>query len=131
MNLSGVHVLLVDDDVDALEMARDALALSGADVTTASSASEALSALDRARFDVGILDLGMPRVDGYELLRRIRSRSDDEQGRIPLAAVTAYARTLDRARSLQSGFQLHLTKPVHPGELAAAVLALADRRRSG
>jgi signal transduction histidine kinase/DNA-binding response OmpR family regulator len=131
VDLSGLHVLLVDDDVDALLMARDALALSGADVTTASSAHEALSALDRARFDVGILDLGMPRVDGYELLRRIRSRSDAEQGRIPLAALTAYARTLDRARSLQSGFQLHLTKPVHPGELAAAVLALADRTRSG
>ena len=131
VDLSGLHVLLVDDDVDALQMARDALALSGAAVTTASNAHEALAALDRTRFDVGILDLGMPRVDGYELLRRIRSRSDDEQGRIPLAALTAYARTLDRARSLQSGFQLHLTKPVHPGELAAAVLVLADRTRTG
>jgi len=129
VDLAGVRVLLVDDDVDALQMARDALGLSGAEVTTASNANDALAALDRERFDVGILDLGMPRVDGYELLRRIRSRPDDRQGGIPLAALTAYARTLDRARSLQSGFQLHLTKPVHPGELAAAVLALADRGR--
>jgi CheY-like chemotaxis protein len=129
VDLSGIRVLLVDDDLDALRMARDALSLAGATVTVASNASEALSALDREKFDAGILDIGMPHVDGYELLRRVRERGDDEQGRIPLAALTAYARSIDRMRSLQSGFQLHLTKPVQPGELTAAVLALTDRRR--
>ena len=126
-DLSGIRVLLVDDDLDALQMARDVLSLAGANVTTASSANEALSALDTREFDVGILDVGMPHVDGYELLRRIRERKD--QGKIPLAALTAYARSIDRTRSLQSGFQLHLTKPVQPGELTAAVLALAARAR--
>jgi CheY-like chemotaxis protein len=127
--LSGIRVLLVDDDLDALQMSRDALSLAGAAVTTASNANDALAALDRERFDVGVLDVGMPHVDGYELLRRIRERTDDEQGKIPLAALTAYARSIDRTRSLQSGFQLHLTKPVQPGELAAAVLSLADCAR--
>ncbi|HEY7286917.1 MAG TPA: ATP-binding protein [Vicinamibacterales bacterium] len=125
--LSGIRVLLVDDDVDALEMARDALTIAGASVTTASNAAEALSALDGESFDVGVLDVGMPHVDGYELLRRIRARGDDRQGGIPLAALTAYARSIDRTRSLQSGFSLHLAKPVDPGELSAAILALADR----
>ena len=125
--LSGIRVLLVDDDVDALQMARDALSFAGATVTTASSGHEALAALDNAAFDVGIVDIGMPRMDGYELLRRIRARRSEDQGRIPMAALTAYARSTDRTRSLQSGFQLHLTKPVQPGELTAAVLALADR----
>jgi CheY-like chemotaxis protein len=120
-------VLLVDDDGDALQMAADALRIAGASVTTASNADEALAALDAAVFDVGVLDVGMPRVDGYELLRRIRERGAHRQGQMPLAALTAYARAVDRVRSLQSGFQLHLTKPVAPGELAAAVLALAQR----
>ncbi len=129
VEISGIRVLLVDDDHDALQMAKDALSLAGATVTTASDAMEALSALDRERFDVGILDVGMPHIDGYELLRRIRARTDEEQGRIPLAALTAYARSIDRTRSLKAGFQLHLTKPVSPSELTAAISALADRAR--
>jgi signal transduction histidine kinase len=127
VQLSGIRVLLVDDDGDALEMARDALTVAGAVVTTVTNAADALAALDDASFDVGVLDIGMPHVDGYELLRRIRERGDARQGRIPLAALTAYARSIDRTRSLQSGFQLHLTKPVQPGELTAAILALAGR----
>ncbi len=127
VELSGIRVLLVDDDPDALQMAGDALTFAGALVTTVRSANEALSALDREQFDVGILDIGMPDVDGYELLHRIRRRSD-AQGRLPLAALTAYARPSDRGRALRSGFQAHLTKPVEPGELTAAIGALADRR---
>jgi signal transduction histidine kinase len=130
VELSGIRVLLVDDDLDALHMVEDALSLAGARVTTASNAIDALSVLDRERFDVGILDVGMPHVDGYELLRRIRQRTAEQQGRIPLAALTAYARSIDRTRSLQSGFQLHLTKPVQPGELTAAISALANRARA-
>jgi CheY-like chemotaxis protein len=123
-DLSGRRVLLVDDDADALQMARDVLAAAGATVVTAASADEALAALDRERFDAAVLDIGLPAVDGYELLRRIRSRPRDQQGALPAAALTAYARTADRTRSLQTGFQLHLSKPVQPNELAAAVHAL-------
>jgi signal transduction histidine kinase/ActR/RegA family two-component response regulator len=129
-NLQGIRVLLVDDDVDALQMARDTLAIAGATVTAAGSADEALAALDAQAFDVAVLDIGMPLVDGYQLLRRIRARPPGRQGRIPAAALTAYARTVDRTRSLKEGFQLHLTKPVQPSELAAAVLTLASGARS-
>ena len=124
-NLSGIRVLLVDDDVDALQMAKDALAFAGASVVSASNADEALAALDTRVFDAAVLDIGMPDVDGYQLLKRIRQRPADRQGMIPIAALTAYARSVDRTRSLKAGFQLHLAKPVQPTELAAAVLALA------
>ena len=80
--------------------------------------------MNREQFDAAVLDIGLPAVDGYELLRRIRSRPRDRQGGLPAAALTAYARTADRTRSLQTGFQLHLSKPVQPNELAAAVHAL-------
>ena len=123
-NLSGIRVLLVDDDRDARQMAGDALSIAGATVLTASSADEALAALDSHVLDVAILDVGMPGTDGYELLRRIRERSSHNHGRIPAAALTAYARAVDRTRSLQAGFQMHISKPVQPAELAAAVLAL-------
>ena len=130
VDLTGIRVLLVDDDVDASQMARDALKFAGASVKTASSASDALAALDRDMFDVAILDIGMPEVDGYELLKRIRQRPAGRQGRIPVAALTAYARPMDRTRSLKAGFQMHLSKPVQPTELAAAVLSLAGGPKS-
>ena len=124
-DLRGIRVLLVDDDADALQMAKDTLTIAGATVATASSAADALARLDVQRFDAAVLDIGMPGVDGYQLLRHVRERPSERQGGIPAAALTAYARTVDRARSLKEGFQLHLTKPVQPSELAAAVLTLA------
>ena len=122
-------MLLVDDDADALEMARDTLAIAGATVVTAATGADALAALDRETFAVAILDIGLPGMDGYELLAAIRSRPEGRQRDIPAAALTAYARAIDRTRSLQAGFQLHLSKPVEPNELAAAVLALSGRIR--
>jgi CheY-like chemotaxis protein len=124
-DLGGRKVLLVDDDADAREMARDALTFAGAVVLTASSATEALTMLEREQVDVAILDIGLPETDGYELLKAIRARTKDRQGGIPVAALTAYARAIDRTRSLQAGFQMHLSKPIQPSELAAAVLALS------
>jgi CheY-like chemotaxis protein len=126
-NLAGIRVLLVDDDVDALEMARDALSIAGATVVAVSRGEDALRLLDREPFDVAVLDIGMPDMDGYELLKSIRARPKERQGALPAAALTAYARTIDRTRSLQSGFQMHLSKPVQPAELAAAVLSLAKQ----
>ena len=124
-DLRGRRVLVVDDDGDALDMAKDALSIAGATVVTASSGMEALAALDRETFDAAILDIGLPEMDGYELLKAIRARPKHRQGSIPAAALTAYARVADRARSLQAGFQMHMSKPVQPSELAAAVVALA------
>jgi CheY-like chemotaxis protein len=77
-----------------------------------------------------MLDIGMPDVDGYELLSRIRARSRARQGAIPAIALTAYARAVDRTRSLNAGFQMHLTKPVQPTELTAAVSAVARGRNA-
>jgi CheY-like chemotaxis protein len=124
-DLSGLRVLLVDDDLDALSMARDALTLSGAEVVTAHGAIEALETLDGERFDAAVFDIGMPETDGYELLKRLREREAGRRGYLPALALTAYARSVDRTRSLQAGFQMHLTKPVRPAELAAAVASLA------
>jgi len=104
---------------------RLSLSIAGATVVTASSGMEALAALDRETFDAAILDIGLPEMDGYELLKAIRARPKHRQGSIPAAALTAYARVADRARSLQAGFQMHMSKPVQPSELAAAVVALA------
>jgi CheY-like chemotaxis protein len=99
VDLTGIRALLVDDDRDALAMARDALIAAGAQVDTAATAGKALRKLDASRFDAIVLDIGMPKVDGYELLHRIRQRLDDENSRVPAAALTAYAQTAESARS--------------------------------
>jgi len=104
-----------------------ALMFAGASVVTAANARQALAALDENTFDVAVLDIGMPEVDGHQLLHQIRRRPDDRQGRLPAAALTAYARSIDRTRSLKGGFQIHLSKPVQPTELAAAVLTLSGK----
>ncbi len=127
-DLTGIRVLLVDDDVDALQMAKDALKAAKSTVVAVSNAQQVLEALDRATFDVLVLDIGMPGVDGYQLLKRIRQSTDARRRTVPAAALTAYARSVDRTRSLKAGFQMHLSKPVQSTELAAAVLALASNR---
>ena len=129
-DLTGVRVLLVDDDADALEMAKDAVAAAGATVVTAQEAAEALSILDLQSVDVVVLDIGLPGVDGYELLHRIRERPVDRNGQVPAAALTAYARVADRTRSLKAGFQIDLGKPVRPIELVAAIRSLANAPNS-
>jgi signal transduction histidine kinase len=128
-DLANIRVLLVDDDVDALHMAQDALTAARSTVVAVSSAQQAMDALECATFDVLVLDIGMPEIDGYQLLARIRASGDAHRRTTPAAALTAYARSSDRTRSLKAGFQMHLSKPVHPTELAAAVLSLAGSRR--
>ena len=126
--LTGVHVLAVDDDHDALLMLQQILESAGATVETVGSAAQALDKLANDRPDVMITDLGMPVIDGFELIERVRRSPDPNVRDIPAAALTAYARSEDRARALRSGFGLHLAKPIDPAELVAAVGALARRR---
>ena len=126
-NLTGIRVLLVDDDADAIQMARDALTFAGATVATASSANDALAALDGNTFDVAVLDIGMPQVDGYQLLKEIRAAAREPAGKDPHCGVDGLRAHDDRTRSLKASFQMHLSKPVQPTELAAAVLALTGR----
>jgi CheY-like chemotaxis protein len=127
-DLSGTHVLAVDDEPDALRLLADILQAAGARVTMARSGAAALDKIADAHPDVLVADLGMPLMDGFELIRRLRESEDEAVRDVPAAALTAYARSEDRAKTLQGGFEMHLAKPVDPVELASAVKALARRR---
>jgi PAS domain S-box-containing protein len=130
-DLHHVTILAVDDDRDALRLVREIIEATGATVLTADSAEQALATLEAHAVDVMVADLGMPFVDGFELIARIRNSPKETTRRIPAAALTAYARSEDRARALRSGFQLHLAKPIDPGELMAAMASLARRSEVG
>ena len=126
-DLSGLRILAVDDDRDALNMIAEILEVAGAEVTGVDSAADALVRLDRFRPDVIIADIGMPQMDGFQFVTELRQSPDATLRDIPVAALTAYARSEDRAKALRSGFQIHLAKPIDPAELMAAVAALAKR----
>ena len=126
-DLHGIHVLAVDDDGDALALVAELLAAAGAQVTTAQSAEEALRRLDSDAPSVLVADLGMPRVDGYQLIEQVRQHPNPAVRHIPAAALTAYARSDDRVKALRAGFNIHLSKPIDPGELVATVAALVRR----
>ena len=127
-SLNGTHVLAVDDDPDALGLLREMLEAVGASVTTATSGRAALEVVEADRPNVLVADLGMPGMDGFELIRQLRASDDAALRDIPAAALTAYARSEDRAKALQSGFEIHLAKPIDPTELISAVQALIRRR---
>ncbi len=122
-DLTGVRVLVVDDEPDAREMMACALANCGTIVMTAGSSQEALEALSQTDVDVLLADIGMPVEDGYALIRKVRALPSRASS-IPAAAVTAYAREDQRQQALAAGFQLHLAKPIDPPQLARAVAAL-------
>jgi len=127
VDLHGVRVLAVDDEEDALSLLRVVLETAGAEVTTLGSPLLAMERIGEIKPHALIIDLGMPEMDGFELIRRIRSSIDPAIQQIPAAALTAFARSEDRTRALRSGFQMHLAKPVDPGELVASVATLAKR----
>jgi signal transduction histidine kinase/CheY-like chemotaxis protein len=127
--LDGIHVLAVDDEEDSLTLLREILETAGAQVTTVASSQEVLDAVEKIAPAVIIADIGLPRMDGFELLRRIRQWPERSIREMPAAALTAYARSEDRQRALSSGFQMHLAKPIDPEELVAAVVLLARRER--
>ncbi|HKX33202.1 MAG TPA: ATP-binding protein [Blastocatellia bacterium] len=125
--LKGIRVLVIDDEVDAREMLIAALTLYGAQVTATQSAAEALAQLEQWRPDVLISDLGMPDEDGLSLMRKVRAREPEEGGDIPAVALTAYVRAEDRINALAAGYQLHVSKPVEPDELATSIANLLGR----
>jgi signal transduction histidine kinase/ActR/RegA family two-component response regulator len=124
--LEGMRVLVVDDDVDTREMMTEALAAAGAAVAGASCADEALAHLQNGGADILVSDIGMPDVDGYMLIRRIR-QLQGEAGRIPAIALTAYARPEDREHAIDAGFQLHLAKPIEIDALLSSLASLTQR----
>ena len=128
-SLEGVSVLVVDDDPDARHLISTLLEERGARVRAVAGSEEALAALEAELPDVLVSDIEMPGQDGYALMRTIRALPPERGGRIPAAALTAYARTEDRMQALLAGFHLHMPKPVQPAELAAVVASLAGRTR--
>jgi CheY-like chemotaxis protein len=125
--LGGIRVLLVDDDDDTREIIERTLTRRGAEVVAAPSAPAALLRFAEQRFDVLLVDIMMPGMDGYAFMRKIRALPPDQGGRVPAATLTARAVTDDRMESLRAGFQSHLKKPVDADELAHVVATLAGR----
>jgi signal transduction histidine kinase len=125
IRLDGVRVLVVDDDEDSRDLIGLMLTEQGATVSGATSAAEALGFFAKSLPDVLLSDIGMPDVNGYTLMRRIRSLPGDRGGRTPAIALTAYARAEDGERAFAAGFQAHLTKPVDPDRLTNLVASLA------
>ncbi len=124
--LSGLKILFVDDEPDARTLVRRLLEQYGAEVATAENATAALDQIVHFRPDLLISDIGMPTVDGYELLRRLRS-SKDETAMVPAIALTAFARYEDRTRALLAGYTHHVAKPIEPSELLATIAVVSGR----
>ena len=123
--LDGITVLVVDDEPDARELIKRVLSQCGAKVLTAGSAGEGLLIVKEAQPDVLLSDIGMPYEDGYALIKNVRSLPVAQGGAIPAGALTAFARSEDRQKSLRAGFQIHIPKPIDPSELVTVVASLA------
>jgi PAS domain S-box-containing protein len=125
--LRDLRVMVVDDEPDARDLFSLILTSYGAEVRACASATEALQILDEWLPDVLVSDIGMPVKDGYELMRKVRTREPERGGLIPALALTAYARAEDARRAFSAGFQAHVAKPIEPGKLATVVAGLAGR----
>ncbi|MBD2500241.1 PAS domain-containing protein [Anabaena azotica] len=125
-DLTGVQILVVDDDADMRELAEFILTQSGAQVTTAASAMQALHILSKSVPDLLLCDIGMPEMDGYTLMRQIRQWSPQAGGTMKAIALTAYAGELNQQQALAAGFQKHIPKPVEPEELLQTIFQLLE-----
>ncbi|HYX14693.1 MAG TPA: PAS domain S-box protein [Nostoc sp.] len=124
--LSNTQVLVVDDEPDIRDLITFILQDYGVQVTAVSSAQEALEALFESVPDVLISDIGMPKTDGYMLMREVRSRSPQQGGNVPAIALTAYAGEMNQQQALAAGFQMHISKPVDPDVLVKAIVDLIE-----
>lgn len=125
IDLAGVNILVVEDDLDALDLITIDLAEHGAKVRGVESAAEALKLLKSEPFDLLISDIGMAGTDGYNLIKQVRNEEKGEH--IPAIALTAYARTQDRVRAIAAGYNTHVPKPVEIRELVTVVKCLTGR----
>ncbi|MFM7424697.1 MAG: ATP-binding protein, partial [Elainella sp.] len=123
-DLSGLKILIVDDEPDARDLAAFVLQQQGAEVATAASAHEALLLLPQLRPDMLLSDIGMPEMDGYMLIQQVRRLAPEHGGQIPAIALTAYAGDTNQQQVLAAGFQKHLSKPIEPEGLVQAVAGL-------
>jgi signal transduction histidine kinase/ActR/RegA family two-component response regulator len=127
-SLAGLRLLLVDDDPDSRELLRQLLHDAGTEVRVAGDFEQTLAALQASPPDVLICNTGMTTIDGYTLIRMIRRLPAEQGGATPAIALTAFARSEERASALLAGYQLHVAKPVEQLELRAAVASLARRK---
>jgi PAS domain S-box-containing protein len=125
--LNNLRVLVVDDELDARELVKTVLQGYGAEVKAVTTATEALTEVTQYQPHVLVSDIGMPGVDGYALIQKIRALTPEQGGKVPALALTAYARAEDRTRALLVGFELHVPKPIDAEELAVAIARLAGR----
>jgi signal transduction histidine kinase/ActR/RegA family two-component response regulator len=127
-SIAGLRILVIDDDPAAIELVHEVLVQAGCDVRGSRTADEeVLRTLAEWRPDVLVSDIEMPGQDGYTLIRKVRGLHPDKGGKTPAIALTAFSRPEDRIRSLQAGFNIHVSKPVDPGELQAIIASLAGR----
>jgi CheY-like chemotaxis protein len=126
--LDELKILVVDDEADTRELLRQGLEYCGATVSVAGSAAEAVEALMAQIPDILISDIGMPAVDGYDLIRQVRRLPATDGGKIPAIALTAYTRTEDRLQALRAGYDMHVPKPVELAELVAVAASVVRRK---
>ena len=126
-DIGGLNVLVVDDEADARDLMKRLLEEHRVTVAVAQGADEALKLIGQACPDVIVSDIGMPGTDGYQFIRSVRALGDNEGGRVPAVAATAFARSEDRTRALLAGYQAYVTKPVNAHELIAVLAAVAGK----
>ena len=123
-SLAGLRILVVDDDDDSREFVAFVLEQEQANVIALSSAIDALEALKYTPADLLVSDVGMPDMDGYQLMQQIRAKPPDQGGQMLAIALTAYAGDYDQKRAITAGFQQHISKPIDPEILVQAIVNL-------
>ncbi|HEY9671757.1 MAG TPA: PAS domain S-box protein [Waterburya sp.] len=127
VHLTGLRILVVDDEPDIRDIVSFIVEQAGAVVSVAACAPEALKLMKQPLPDVLICDIGMPDMDGYMLMRFLRTLPPSQGGKIPAIALTAYAGETNQQQALAAGFQQHIAKPVQPNDLVRAIAALVNR----
>lgn len=127
--LAGLRVLVIDDSCDSREFAAFVLNEAGADVTAVDSAKAALDVVAQDSPDVIVCDIGMPEMNGYELIQQIRSRPVEQGGEVVAIALTSYASDEDEKRAVEAGFQQHVSKPIEPEQLIETIVAICSAHK--
>jgi PAS domain S-box-containing protein len=122
--LTGLHILVVDDDSDSRDFIAFVIGQAGATVSIAASGAEAIALLLQSQVDVLLSDVGMPDMDGYMLMQQVRGLPPEQNGQVKAIALTAYAGDFNYQQALQAGFQQHVSKPIAPEALVKAITAL-------
>ena len=125
--LEGLRIVVVDDEADARELVRAILTRCGGEVNCCESAAEAMKAIREWKPDLLVSDIGMPNEDGYSLIKKVR-KLRSKRSKLPAVALTAYATKEDKARALETGFQMHVAKPIEPETLVMSIASTVGRK---